>query len=516
MVLKLNFSKGLKKFFNFRFSTTQIRYYSRKMSSITTETTSNEICTLANVQPPSYKGIKKLDKSLFVRHFPIVCVFFPDAGKIGQFVKDHKKDILRYPRIPFIVKLDETKNNIKPSEKNKELKAVVLTEKLKDISKAEDILSQEAINDIKSFQGEFRDYDFTLDYSYWRSDEILKAILPDDFNEEVPSGFTKTGHIAHLNLKEEYKPYGELIGQVILDKNPSVKTVVDKLESIDTTFRTFKMKVIAGEDNFLVEQKESDCIFKFDFSKVYWNSRLSTEHGRLINEFKTNEAVCDVMSGVGPFAVPAGKKKCLVFANDLNPESYKYLEINVKNNKVQNFVKYFNTDGREFIKRSPKLLQEFNKNSKNGEIEIISNKRMKIDGFKTDKRVITKFKIPTFFSQYVMNLPDSAINFIDSYAGLFSNAFPDLTKDEVKNLPGYKLPIVNFHHFEKYSHEEDPQPTEEELHKRVHAKMTKILNYDVPFEKISFHLVRMVAPTKPMYCVSFELPEELAFQSASN
>ncbi|GME98428.1 unnamed protein product [[Candida] boidinii] len=275
------------------------------MSSINTKPVSNSISTLANVQPPSYKGITKLDKSLFVRHFPIVCVFFPDAGKIGQFIKDHKKDILRYPRIPFIVKLDETTNNIKRSEKNKELKAVVLTEKLKDISKVEDILSPEAINDIKSFQGEFRNYDLTLDYSYWRSDEILKAILPENFNEEVPSGFTKTGHIAHLNLKEEYKPYGELIGQVILDKNPSVKTVVDKLDSIDTTFRTFKMKVIAGEDNFLVEQKESDCIFKFDFSKVYWNSRLSTEHGRLINEFKTNEAVCDVMAGVGPFAIPA-------------------------------------------------------------------------------------------------------------------------------------------------------------------------------------------------------------------
>ncbi|GMF49930.1 unnamed protein product [[Candida] boidinii] len=238
------------------------------MSSINTKLVSNSISTLANVQPPSYKGITKLDKSLFVRHFPIVCVFFPDAGKIGQFVKDHKKDILRYPRIPFIVKLDETTNNIKRSEKNKELKAVVLTEKLKDISTVEDILSPEAINDIKSFQGEFRNYDLTLDYSYWRSDEILKAILPENFNEEVPSGFTKTGHIAHLNLKEEYKPYGELIGQVILDKNPSVKTVVDKLDSIDTTFRTFKMKVIAGEDNFLVEQKESDCIFKFDFSKV--------------------------------------------------------------------------------------------------------------------------------------------------------------------------------------------------------------------------------------------------------
>lgn len=82
-------------------------------------------------------------------------------------------------------------------------------------------------------------------------------------------------------------------------------------------------------------QHESDCRFTFDFSQVYWNSRLHTEHDRLVQLFNPIDVVADVFAGVGPFAVPAAKKGCAVLANDLNPNSAKYLAINVKNNQVQ-------------------------------------------------------------------------------------------------------------------------------------------------------------------------------------
>jgi tRNA G37 N-methylase Trm5 len=42
------------------------------------------------------------------------------------------------------------------------------------------------------------------------------------------------------------------------------------------------------------------------------------------------------MAGVGPFSIPAVKKGALVYANDLNPASYKWLCENVKLNKVSN------------------------------------------------------------------------------------------------------------------------------------------------------------------------------------
>lgn len=72
-----------------------------------------------------------------------------------------------------------------------------------------------------------------------------------------------------------------------------------------------------------------------DYSKVYWNSRLQGEHDRLVSQFKAGDIVCDVFAGIGPFALPASKNKsCWVFANDLNPVSYKYLCENISLNKV--------------------------------------------------------------------------------------------------------------------------------------------------------------------------------------
>jgi tRNA (guanine37-N1)-methyltransferase len=87
---------------------------------------------------------------------------------------------------------------------------------------------------------------------------------------------------AHMNLRDEFLPYRYLIGQVMLDvslapciradclmdetgrteltrmvrcaqKNSGLRTVVNKLDSIDTEFRVFKMEVLAGDDDFVTE-----------------------------------------------------------------------------------------------------------------------------------------------------------------------------------------------------------------------------------------------------------------------
>lgn len=106
-------------------------------------------------------------------------------------------------------------------------------------------------------------------------------------------------------------------------------------------FRTFSYEVLAGPDNMNVEIREGECTFRFDYSKVYWNSRLQTEHKRLVDSFNPREVVCDVMAGVGPFAVPAGKKGVFVWANDLNPESYASLKDAIIRNKVCFFLPVF-------------------------------------------------------------------------------------------------------------------------------------------------------------------------------
>lgn len=182
----------------------------------------------------------------------------------------------------------------------------------------------------------------------------MGAIIPECERDELPTGFSIVGHvgrvpevftptsinanrIAHLNLRDQYLPFKNLIATVLLDKNPTIRTVINKIDDVGTEneYRTFAYELLAGDADLNVEVKEGDCLFRFDYSKVYWNSRLNTEHRRLVEMFQAGEAVCDVMAGVGPFAVPAGKKRVFVWANDLNPHSYASLRDAVKRNKVR-------------------------------------------------------------------------------------------------------------------------------------------------------------------------------------
>jgi Met-10+ like-protein len=109
------------------------------------------------------------------------------------------------------------------------------------------------------------DHPLVLDYAYWPADHILQverrlacnpppetrhcdalrptcpAAVPGDRSKphtlqrllpegsDVPSSFETVGHIAHLNIRDELIPYKHLIGQVILDKNLNIRTVVNKV-----------------------------------------------------------------------------------------------------------------------------------------------------------------------------------------------------------------------------------------------------------------------------------------------
>ena len=61
---------------------------------------------------------------------------------------------------------------------------------------------------------------------------------------------------------------------MLLDKHKNLLTVVNKTDNIDNTYRNFEMELLAGKDDLNVTAKENGCSFSFDFSKVYWNSRL--------------------------------------------------------------------------------------------------------------------------------------------------------------------------------------------------------------------------------------------------
>jgi len=357
-------------------------------------------------------------------------------------------------------------------------------------------------------------YQIHLGYDDFTYAEITAAVIPAPEtrgDDEIPQGFALAGHVAHLNLRERYQPYKHLIAAVLADKNPSVRTVINKLDNVgsENAFRTFQYEVLHGPDDLKVELREQGCTFKFDFAHVYWNTRLHTEHERLCGLFAEGDAICDVMAGVGPFAVPAGKKKCFVWANDLNPESYKALVDNVKTNKVVDFVQSFNADGGTFIRQSAIDLLKSNPCSvaiypKTKFSRTAPHKNVQPEPLKTLIQ-------PRIFSHYVMNLPASAITFLPHFIGLYANV-PGIPADDIRNLLAphttQKLPMIHTYCFSTKSDDNVAET------KQICAEISRQISYEITPNTPDFSIwdVRDVAPKKRMFCASFRLPEEVAFR----
>ncbi|KAJ3539096.1 hypothetical protein NM688_g6415 [Phlebia brevispora] len=448
-----------------------------------------------NASIPIHRGMEKLDKDAFRKSIDVL------AAEVAPATTHN---LLKAPEMRgVIIDLPKIKSVV-PAPEGKRLVLTRFTD--------ESDLSLETKQYLESQSAKLVNHTINLDYDYWTADDILSSILPAELVEGAPSGYAMVGHIAHLNLNDEYLPYKYIIGQAILDasKNAGIKTVVNKLDSISNQFRVFKMELLAGEPNYVVEHHEADCRFTFDFSEVYWNSRLHTEHSRLVEQFKPEDVVADVFAGVGPFAIPAAKKGCGVFANDLNPNSFKYLSKNITDNRVHQLVRASCEDGRDFIRRvvSRALADPL------PSPEAAVSKTQVLKAEKAARKLSQLGQLPpklevhqpkrSRITQFVMNLPDSAITFLDAFRGVLS---PE--NNDGRDLSGlYKaadLPMVNCYCFTR---ELEIERAEKDIRERVEEKIGHPLGGDV-----SLHYVRSVAPTKEMYCISFRLPGEVAFGS---
>ncbi|KAJ8732517.1 hypothetical protein PYW07_015116 [Mythimna separata] len=407
--------------------------------------------------PVGVRGMKVLDRDKFLRNIkvPVLKVKEENLSKITQICKS------------YFLKLEAFKpvRSIEGEEIGQFTKCIYFSPE--KVSEWVDLRESDR-SSLEQFDVTEKNFDrkeIQLTYNNWRYETIFKAVLPE--NEEGVSGFSQIGHIIHLNLRDRLLEYRSLIGQVLVDKVKTCRTVVNKSNSIDNTYRNFSMELIGGDDDFFVTVKENLCTFQFDFSKVYWNPRLGKEHERILSYLKPGDVLFDVFCGVGPFAVPAAKRKTKVFANDLNPDSYKWLNHNAKNNKINmSFFKSFNQDGKDFI---CDIFKEY----------IISL-------CKGDEKVQGKIHI-------TMNLPAMAVEFLKHFKDLINN-------DSLAEKFNQEI-IVYVYCF-----------TLGENHTEIAKKMVNDnIGCDITSLITDVFAVRNVAPNKEMMRVTFKLTKEILF-----
>ena len=234
-----------------------------------------------------------------------------------------------------------------------------------------------------------------------------------------------------------------------------------------------------------VQLKEHGCRFTLEFARVYWNSRLQGEHGRLVQYIvqaaktssmdvsdgkKSQCVVADAMAGVGPFAVPLtsansphfNNTPIICHANDLNPISYKYLQMNAKINRCFSYrLQTYNLDARQFIHKM---------NAENIQVD-----------------------------HFIMNLPQMAPEFLDAFRGWKFNEALD-------------TPMIHVHCFdEKARTPEDHIRIEKNTLQRCERALgcPGCLVDSKSKYKIEVRVIRDVGPRKNMLCVSFQLPREV-------
>ena len=430
-------------------------------------------------------------KKQFLKFFTVLGVKF-NKNNTTKFVK-----ILKPYKNPY-----KNFNPIKHSKDSND--NIYITKFSQDEKKSlEDILNPEKNSDLKKDDKyAIVEEQITLNEKNFSYEDMFKYFIEDEINNKklveneasidqllksLPNGFEIVGKIAHMNLRDQYLKYKYFIGQLILDKNPSLSTVINKVGKIDNIYRTYEMEILAGEENYNVEHKEGNVKFQFDLRKTYWSSRLQNERDRVLKLLEKNQVLCDAFCGVGPLALRACKKGVQVYANDLNPDAYEYLNNNIKLNKLNkgNYViKTYNMDAREFIK-SLVNLSKYNKDE---------------DEDNGDKIFPEDLHINHFY----MNLPKDAIEFMDVFVGLFKGC-----KDNIYNKDN--LPMVHVYGFAKI----DNNP-HELLKKRI-AKAFK-MEYDL-FKKecekdiINIENVRDISNKKVVYCIDMKIPSIVAYQN---
>ncbi|XP_053205883.1 tRNA (guanine(37)-N1)-methyltransferase-like isoform X2 [Panonychus citri] len=318
-----------------------------------------------------------------------------------------------------------------------------------------------------------------LNFGNYNVHDIIDAIFPDE--EKRVKSWSIIGHILHVNLRDEKLQYKDLIGQVLLETNPTVSLIINKAEIIDTKFRNFSHEILAQKPDSdklgtQVTVHSNNCTFKFDFAKVYWNPRLNTEHTRFLNRLdKCRDVVYDLFAGIGPFAIPAAKRNCRVLANDLNPDAFHWLKVNSKLNKVDSKLTAHNMDARQFVRT---VVRD----------DLLSS---------WASPEVTEFVIkPTY--HVLMNLPGMAVEFLDSFVGLLADKVDDSSLQPLV-IP----PMVHCYTFLK----RDRSPIDS-IPLLVEETIKSKLPGDYELKK-----VRAVAPFKDMFRITFKLPIDVLFDT---
>ncbi|MEK6973844.1 MAG: methyltransferase domain-containing protein [Nanoarchaeota archaeon] len=176
----------------------------------------------------------------------------------------------------------------------------------------------------------------------------------------IPKSFDVIGDIlVFTDFPEKLIKKEKEVGNYILKKLKNVKVVAKRTKNFSGTFRTAKLKIIAGEKRKETVHRENNCIFKLNVETCYFSSRLGNERLRIARQVKKNEIVLTMFSGVAAYPITLSKltKSEEIYGIEINPSAHKYAQENLILNKIKN-IKLIKGDVRKVM---PKMKIKFDR-----------------------------------------------------------------------------------------------------------------------------------------------------------
>lgn len=133
---------------------------------------------------------------------------------------------------------------------------------------------------------------------------------------------------------------------------------------------------------------------------------------------------------------------------------------------------------------------------------------VQVKGMKSTKIDSKTFEEPETFDHYVMNLPKIAVEFLDTFRGLYQGR-ESLFEPQTSR----KLPMIHLYLFADREGAATAQTEGEET--QVCKTISQHLRHDITPQTPDVELlyVSLVSPSKKYYRASFRLPPEVAFAS---
>jgi tRNA wybutosine-synthesizing protein 2 len=161
--------------------------------------------------------------------------------------------------------------------------------------------------------------------------------IPAGERKLLPSGWQVLGDIVIVTLKVELEYRKAEIGEALLSLYPACRTVLlDR--GITGQMRQPVREIIAGENTETIH-KENGCFFKLDAMRIMF-SRGNLAEKKRMSRLGKSEVVVDMFAGIGYFSIPMAvhSKPGKIFAIEINPEAFGYLNENIILNKVSGII----------------------------------------------------------------------------------------------------------------------------------------------------------------------------------